>query len=219
MAQITSYASLQANIADWLNRTDLTAAIPTFIQLAESSIKRRLKTRHKTRYEFDTEADVGSYTMPTANAGAYAIVVTAPAGDEGGIDMVAPQHLWANRRLNKGITDRPVMGCIIGDTLLLSPLPDGAYTMELIYEGFSVLSDVNTTNYVLDDYPDLYLCGALLEAEPYLHNDQRIQVWERKYEKALKELELAQDRAEFPNTPVAKSPGNLAPINTHLIGR
>lgn len=219
MAQITTYATLQANIGDWLNRADLTGVIPTFIQLAESSIKRRLKTRHKTRYEFSAVADDGDYVMPTANAGAYALVITAPAGDEGGIDMVAPQHLWANRRLNEGITDRPVLGCVIGDTLLLSPIPDETYTMELIYEGFSVLTDSNTTNYVLDDYPDLYLYGSLLQAEPYLHNDERIDVWEKKYEKALKELELAQDRAEYPNTPVAKSPVNLAPVNSYLIGR
>ena len=40
---ITTYANLQTTIADFLNRDDLTAAIPTFIQLGEAQMNRDIR--------------------------------------------------------------------------------------------------------------------------------------------------------------------------------
>jgi hypothetical protein len=37
-----TYAGLQASVADWLNRADLTAVVPDFIAMAEAQISRRL---------------------------------------------------------------------------------------------------------------------------------------------------------------------------------
>ncbi|NCV21747.1 MAG: hypothetical protein EBV45_07325 [Chloroflexi bacterium] len=45
MATITTYTTLQSTIADYLNRADLTAQIPTFIQMAEADMNTRLRTR------------------------------------------------------------------------------------------------------------------------------------------------------------------------------
>jgi hypothetical protein len=42
---ITNYATLKAAVADWLNRTDLTDQIPTFIQLAEAGLNRDMRIR------------------------------------------------------------------------------------------------------------------------------------------------------------------------------
>ena len=45
MALDGTYAGLQASIADFLNRTDLAAAIPDFIVLAEAQMARRFVSR------------------------------------------------------------------------------------------------------------------------------------------------------------------------------
>lgn len=42
---INDNATLQAAIAGWLARSDLTASIPDFIQLGEARINRELRTR------------------------------------------------------------------------------------------------------------------------------------------------------------------------------
>jgi len=42
---ITDYASLQAEVAGWLARADLTSQIPTFIQLAEARFNRDVRVR------------------------------------------------------------------------------------------------------------------------------------------------------------------------------
>ena len=38
-----TYSELKSNIADWLNRSDLTSVIPTFISLAENRLNRQLR--------------------------------------------------------------------------------------------------------------------------------------------------------------------------------
>ena len=40
---ITTYTELKAAIADFLNRDDLSAVVPTFISLAEADIQRRVR--------------------------------------------------------------------------------------------------------------------------------------------------------------------------------
>lgn len=42
---INDYATLKTAIASWLARADLTAAIPDFIQLAETRFNRELRVR------------------------------------------------------------------------------------------------------------------------------------------------------------------------------
>ena len=48
---ITNYTNLQTTIADFLNRDDLSAVIPTFIQLCEANINRNVRhCKMETRY-------------------------------------------------------------------------------------------------------------------------------------------------------------------------
>ncbi len=47
------------------------------------------------------------------------------------------------------------------------------------------LSDTNTSNWLLDLAPDLYLYGALLESAPYIKEDARIQTWGLGFSSAL----------------------------------
>jgi len=83
---------------------------------------------------------------------------------------------------NKG---KPKAYSIIGNNIQLRPLPDSAYEIEMLYyKYFTPLSDSNTTNDMLTNHPDVYLYGSLVEAEPYLQNDKRIQTWASFYDRA-----------------------------------
>ena len=42
---ITTYSELKTAVADWLNRSDLTTAIPNFISLAEAQMTRQIRHR------------------------------------------------------------------------------------------------------------------------------------------------------------------------------
>ncbi|MFA0813584.1 phage adaptor protein [Microbulbifer epialgicus] len=53
------------------------------------------------------------------------------------------------------------------------------------------------TNPVLDAAPDLYLFGALVEAESFLMNDSRIPLWESKFQDQLHRLNLISEEVEL----------------------
>lgn len=217
MAQITNYSTLQTEIGNWINRGDSTADIPTWIQLAEARIKRVLRTKHKTLQSVAVTADTGSYTVTDAVEN-MAVFISAPAGDEGELNVVPIQDLFNNRRENYGLTARPKMVSFVGTTMYVSPVPDSSYTLQLSTQAFTPLSTTNTTNTILTEYPDVYLYGALVAAEPFLQNDSRMPMWKSMYDEALAELEIARDRWEYPH-PVQKAPLNLAPISTIKGGR
>jgi hypothetical protein len=75
------------------------------------------------------------------------------------------------------------------------PTPDSNYATELTYYAkLSKLSNSVATNFILESSPDAYLYGSLLQAAPYLQDDNRIQVWATLYERALNDLQVADDR-------------------------
>ena len=58
MALVTNYATLQAHIADTLNRSDLTGVIPNFIQQFEAQAKRDMRlVKFTDRGSFSVSAD------------------------------------------------------------------------------------------------------------------------------------------------------------------
>jgi hypothetical protein len=82
-------------------------------------------------------------------------------------------------RLNAGsLQGKPLTYTIIANNILLGPTPDAVYTTSMLYyKTFDPLTDAAPTNWVITNAPDVYLYGALLEAEPFLMNDQRVQLW------------------------------------------
>lgn len=67
---------------------------------------------------------------------------------------------------------------------LLAATPDAAYPAEIIYyQQLPFLDEENQTNWLTDYAPRLLLYATLLEAEPFLKNDQRIAVWQSFYDR------------------------------------
>ena len=183
---ITNYSELKSAIADWLDRTDLTDSIPDFITLAETRHRRDFKIRRmETRVTANTVADTEYYTLPDNFVAMRNIQLNTDP--KTALEYLTPEQMdriYAGS--NKG---KPKAYSIIGDNIQLRPLPDSAYEIEMLYyKYFTPLSDSNTTNDMLTYHPDAYLYGALVEAEPYLQNDKRIQTWASFYDRAKKDI-------------------------------
>lgn len=72
---------------------------------------------------------------------------------------------------------------------LIVPTPDAAYNLEVLYyELPALLDDTQQTNWLTDYAPNLLLYGALLEATPFLKNDDRITTWQGFYQAAANAL-------------------------------
>jgi hypothetical protein len=59
------------------------------------------------------------------------------------------------------------------------------------------LSAANESNWLLAFAPDAYLYGVLMEAAPYLADDDRIGVWAAGVQSAFADLNALNDTAEF----------------------
>lgn len=183
---ISNYSELKSAIADWLDRTDLTDSIPDFITLAEARHKRDFKLRRmETRVTANTIADTEYYTLPAQYVAMRNIQLNT--NPKTSLEYLTPEQMdriYAGS--NKG---KPKAYSIIGDDIQLRPTPDSAYEIEILYfKHFSALSDSAPTNEMLTNHPDIYLYGSLVEAEPYLQNDKRIQTWASFYDRAKKDI-------------------------------
>lgn len=173
---ISNYSELQTAVANWLDRDDLAARIPEFIVLCEARFNRSLRIRAMETLDIsvDTVGGTSTVALPTGYVQMRDIsLITSPITQ---LQYVTPEIM---NRLNAGsLTGKPETYTIIADNILFGPTPDSAYDISMLYyKTFDALTDAAPTNWVITNAPDVYLYGTLLEAEPFLMNDQRVQLW------------------------------------------
>lgn len=197
---IASYTVLQTTIASFLMRTDLTAIVPTFIELAEVSFQRRPEFQEEFRGTITIVNPVT--TLPAACAEVTSLYLDSTTA-RGPIDVVAPEQL-ALRKGQYGLTGIPQLAAVTsnGTELMVAPEPNTSFVANIIYTLKIVpLSATNLSNTLLAEQPDIYLYGALLESAPYLKDDSRIPVWSGRLEKAITEMGAMNERRRVsPNT-------------------
>ena len=193
---LADYSGLQTEIGDWLNRSDLTARIPTFIQLAEAEMKRRLRYRI-VRASLSITGRVVAIPATVSVLQSANIVSSSPSRDRPlTVGTVTQLSEFAARFGTT--TARPQMVAVAGAELLFAPAPDQTYTAEITYTAkLTALSTTNTVNDELTTAPDLYLFGALKNAEPFLENDDRIATWKNMFDAAIDQLNQQRSDEEF----------------------
>ena len=194
---LNTYANLKTAIATWLDRSDLTSYIPDFITLAEARINRDLRIRAMEARSLLTLSDGNKYYgLPTG----YLQMRNIQINDGSNIiplEYITPEMM--DRFKMSDLEGRPVAYTIIGDELLFAPTPDSTKTVEVAYyKKLTTLGDgtggTATSNWLTTDAPDVLLYGSLLEAEPFVKNDERIPVWLAGYDNAINKLQDADDR-------------------------
>ena len=184
---IGTYAELQTAVANWLDRDDLTDRIPEFIALAEARMNRVLRIRlMEGKYTASTVAAQRNYALPASYIQLRNFQLnTSPITP---LQYVTPEiydRLWGG---STGGT--PQFYTIVAGEVQLGPLPASVLTMEMLfYKKISALSVTNTTEAMLTDNPDVYLYGALMEAEPFIMNDERVPLWLQGFQQAIADLE------------------------------
>jgi len=198
---LATFSDLKTTVADFLNRSDLTSVIPTFVLLAESKIRRVLRGAVATNA---LSASSGTVALPSDYQEAVSLY-HAGTTYRHEIGLMSPDQLSEQKRVLSA-SGVPVFGSILNRVLTLAPAPDQTYTLTLnYYADLESLSDSQTTNWVMTSHPDVYLYGALAEAEPYLKNDERIGVWREQFQQGLAEIELKYTRQHYgANTPLQR---------------
>ena len=185
---INSYSTLQTAVANWLDRDDLAARIPEFISLCEARFNRSLRLRAMETLDTTVSTVGGTSTiaLPTGYVQMRDFHLTTSPLTQ--LQYLSPEMMI---RLNSGSqSGKPLTYTIIADTIRLGPTPDSAYTTSMLYyKTFDALSAIAPTNWVIINAPDVYLYGTLLEAEPFLMNDARTQLWAEALRESINTLQ------------------------------
>ena len=185
MATITSYSTLISTVADYLNRQDLTAQIPTFIQFAEADMNTRLRTREMI-VRATTTNDDEFVRLPLDFLEGINLQIVGGKSPLRFITLDEADMINAAQ----GYTAPTFYSLMNGAIELVPPPATGVdVEIEMVYYGkITSLSESNTTNWLLTKAPDVYLYGALTHAAPFLMDDQRISVFGSFYSQRIEAL-------------------------------
>jgi hypothetical protein len=190
------YTGLKTTVMDWLNRPDLAAAVPAFIEAAEARLNRDPRVRQQTdRIAFPITGD--GMALPADLRAVDALYLDGPV-HYGPISMVGGDTLPRLKVERAGVLGAPVYAAVMGRKLYFSPEPDATYDAWLSYYlRIPALSDAAPTNWLLDEHSDIYRLAALAESAPYLKEDERLVVWENMLNGRLEDLLLASTQEQF----------------------
>jgi len=196
-----TYSDLKTSIAGYLARSDLTSQIPDFITFAENRLRRELRIRQMLKSV--TTATVSGDSTVELPADFIEIrdfvVLTNPIQP---LSYSSPSALSNDPRASEvGV---PKSYTILANEFLLSPPPDGIYTLRMLYFAApAYLSSSNASNVFLNIAPDALLYASLIEAEPYLYNDARINTWGTMYDRAIASLAKSDEQGQYSGVPLA----------------
>ena len=195
---VSTYAELQTAVAAFVNRDDLTAIIPTFIALAEAQIQRDV--RHWRMHERAVTSITTRYVALPGNW-VETIRFTVDANGYRELRLLSEPAMQGLRACTGNTGGVPQYYAHIAGEIEVYPSPSGAYTGELVYvEKIPALSDATTYNWLLQEAPDVYLYGALIQSAPYLSEDGRAALWAGLYQSAVMALNAAGERAQYSGT-------------------
>ena len=192
---ITTYAELQAAIASWLNRDDLASTIPNFIDMVEADMSRTI--RH-WRMEKRSIADLTTQYSALPSDFYEPIRLSITSGTTYSLELVGQADLLRLRQRTDNVTGRPQYYAMTDGSIEVFPTPADTYTLEMVYYSKIIpLTDTNTSNWVLNYYPDAYLYGSLIHSAPFLGDDNRLSVWAALYDNAINAINADSDKAKF----------------------
>lgn len=169
---LSTYAELQASVANWLNRSDLTSEIVDFITLAEADMNLVLvENKMETTATVAITSGLGDLPADCLDI----LSVTMPNGD-----VLAPETDREADKFESSGTSEAVT--VSGSSLRITPPGDASYNVTLRYrQQVPALSVSNTSNWVLDNHPQAYLNGALTHGEDFLKDYDASAKYEGKF--------------------------------------
>jgi hypothetical protein len=197
----TSYADLQTSIAGYLARSDLTSQIPDFIRLSELRLRRDLRIRQMLKsVTTATVASDSTVELPSDFLEVRDLFIVG--------NPVQPLTYYSpsafNRNARTWEIGKPRDYTVLANDFQLAPIPDTVYTVQMLYFAApTFLSDTNTSNVFLANTPDALLYGALLEAEPYLMNDARLNTWGSMFDRAMSSITRSDQQGQYSGVPLA----------------
>lgn len=192
MATTMTFTTLRQDVQHYLERGSSLASdpivfeqIPRLINLAERRIARELKIQGFINVVSSTlDAGRSVYPKPDRWRDTVSINIGTDAGRKTIFtrDYEYVRNYWPDETQ----TAEPVFYADYDYShWVFAPTPDADYPLEILYYELPPLLDEATqTNWLTEFAPQLLLYGTLLEATPFLKNDERIATWQSMYDRS-----------------------------------
>jgi hypothetical protein len=181
---IGTYSELQSALASWSVRDDLTAQIPNFIALFEARINRTLRVRQMETIATLVPAS-GVATVPADYLEWKSLTYLGTVYND--LQFVNPSVFTEMYPDNP--TDIPTIWTLVGDSIKLMPIDTANTNLRLqYYAKIAALSVSNTTNWLLTNYPDVYLFGSMVELSAYVMEPDGAQMWKARADEVMTEI-------------------------------
>lgn len=218
-----TFGEIQVKVKEYLNRSDLDSYIPFWIHTAQRKIE-------EGEFLDENEDLFGGYNYMQERAN------TVTVGTDAYIVLASPKYketIWL--KVVDGIKYYPMTKYSVDYCLrlypdlvndvgrpkvfgylpaqgkfLIRPTPDKQYHFSHLYYRYSnTLINTEDTNWLTDNKPELLIYGALLEAEPFLVNDARIQLWGSLLKSSLSSLKWTEMREEYEGSSKGLAPSGM----------
>jgi len=184
---LDTLTNLQAAVQTWLDRSDISASTGDCIALTEAYLNRNLRCRQMVATStFTTTAGVAS--LPTDFLGVISVRrMGTPVSTLTPLDAEEFQRFYGT--LSAGV---PGAYMISGTTIIIAPVDNSTSNKMDYYQKIPALSGSNPTNWLLTLYPDVYLFGALAEAELLAKDGASGMGWKGRRDDACQDIQMSE---------------------------
>lgn len=193
---IVDYASLKTELTNYLHRADAATEYDTWIGIVESELNLELRLRQ--------QLTTSSLTVATDTVALPSDFLQV-RNLELATNPVRPLKYVTSEQKDlydlKASTGTPRIYDISGSNLIFAPQPDQTYTATLEYYAKIPTLPTNTTNWLVVNFPHIYLYGCLRQAGAYVSDDAKLQSYDAGYTRAIGRLSAADDDAVYNSAP------------------
>lgn len=192
-----TYAVLQSDIIEYSARDDVSGKAPMFIRLAEAEIYRRVKVLEmETAVTLTCAAPDYEDDLPTGWQGFKRLSVSGsrnPKTKYVGPDLFAEVNAGSSQvDLASMIGDARLIYTVEANKVKVNQPAGSAEPIVLVgtyFKRLLPLSDVNTTNVLLDDHPDLFLYAALAQLWDWADELEAVAKYTAKMDKVIAQID------------------------------
>lgn len=204
MALDGTYTGLQASILQWTDRAadpTMIAVVPDIITLFEATANKSAAIRtqfNRTSTQLTATVNQNYVSTPADYMATDSLFTNYTNNIQEVISYAGASALYKQYPAAQSAPGTPKGYITLVGKLEIAPSPDYAYTMPLYYyQKIPPLVTNPTGNWLLTNFPDIYLFGSLVASEAFLGSSADITKWGSLYDNAIQELQGATSRNQY----------------------
>ena len=188
--------------SDRASDPEVTANIDLFLRLVEAPVNRLLTTQ-KMAFKAQTSTVINQefYALPSDYLSMRSVRLwdTVNITSRRTLSLLSPELADNQSRFPDG----GFYYNVSGNNIQLLPIPTAIQVLEMEYYARIIpLDTVNTSNWLSNLHPDVYINGLLVEINSFVKDAQAATLWGERFKDSLSQIRVQDKTALFSGTPL-----------------